>query len=99
MIAYVILVAAVVFWPTLVIALVKLRSPLRALALAGSFTLGSMLGAWVSLLAARPLFNTQFGDARTYYIFGFAALGTIAGGLIVAWLFSRFAGPTMWRRS
>jgi hypothetical protein len=99
MFAYVILVGGVVFWPTLIIAIVQLRAPLRAFALAASFTLGAMLGSWVSLLAAQPLFAAQSGDARTYYMFGFAALGAIAGGLIAVFLLSKIAGPSLWRRS
>jgi hypothetical protein len=95
---YVLLVGVVVFWPTLVIAIATLRSPSRAFALAGAFTLGSMTGAWLSLIAASPLFMERLGDTRTWLIFAFATLGAIAGGVIAVHLVGRIAGRSLWRR-
>jgi hypothetical protein len=98
MFAYAILVAAVIFWPTLIIGMAVLRSPSRAFVLAGSFTIGSMIGAVLSLYAAAPLFRHRSGDPQTYLTFTFAALGAIAGGLIAVQLLGKLAGRSLWRR-
>ncbi len=95
---YVVLVAAVVFWPVLIIAMAMLRSPSRAFVLAGAFTIGSMIGSGLSLLAATPLFDHRSGDTQTYLTFTFAALGAIAGGLIAVQLLGKLAGRSLWRR-
>jgi hypothetical protein len=96
--AYVILVGAVVFWPTFIIAMAMLRAPGRAFVLYGTFTLGSMLGALLSLLAAMPLIRRTWGDAQTYYTFAFAGLGAIAGGVLAVHLLGKLAGHSLWRR-
>jgi hypothetical protein len=99
MLAYVILVAAVVFWPVLIIAIATLRSPSRAFVLAGTFTLGSMAGSALSLLAAGALIGPLSGDTRAYYTFAFAALGAVAGGLLGVLILGKLAGRSLWRRS
>jgi hypothetical protein len=98
MIAYAILVAAVVFWPTLIIGMATLRSPSRAFVLAGAFTMGSVVGALLCLAAAGPLFRHRGDDVQTYLTFAFAALGATAGGLIVVQLLGKLAGRSLWRR-
>ena len=57
-----------------------------------------MAGSFLSLLAADPLIGRQSGDARTYFVFAFAALGAIAGGLVAVALLGKLAGQTLWRR-
>jgi hypothetical protein len=95
---YALLVAVVVFWPTLIIAMAVLRSPTRAFVLAGTFTLGAVIGSVLSLMAAIPLIPREVGDARTYYVFAFVALGAIGGGLITVSLLGKLAGYSLWRR-
>ena len=95
---YALLVAVVVFWPTLIIAMAVLRSPMRAFVLAGTFTLGVVIGSVLSLMAAIPLIPREVGDARTYYVFAFVALGAIGGGLITVSLLGKLAGYSLWRR-
>ena len=95
---YVILVGAVVFWPTFIIAMAVLRAPGRAFVLAGTFTMGSMLGSLLSLYAAIPLIGRSWGDSETYYTFAFAALGAIAGGVLAVHFLGKLAGRSLWRR-
>lgn len=95
---YVILVGSVVFWPTLIIAIAVLRAPMRAFVLAGTFTMGSMLGALLSLLAAIPLIGRSWGNSSTYYTFAFAGLGAIGGGVLAVHLLGKLAGRSLWRR-
>ena len=96
---YALLVAVVVFWPTLIIAMAVLRLPMRAFVLAGSFTVGSVIGSVLSLMVADPLIPREVGDARTYYMFAFISLGAIGGGVIAVFLLSKLAGYSLWRRS
>ena len=95
---YALLVAVVVFWPTLIIAMAVLRSPMRAFVLAGTFTLGAVIGSVLSLMAAIPLIPREVGDARTLYVFAFVSLGAIGGGVIAVFLLSKLAGYSLWRR-
>ena len=95
---YAILVASVVFWPTLIIAMAVLRAPMRAFVLAGAFTFGACIGSVSSLMAADPLVGRQVGDARTYYVVAFITLGAIAGGLLAVFLLGKLAGYSLWRR-
>src|SRR4051812_34696502 len=95
---YALLVGTVLFWPTLIIAMAVLRSPMRAFVLAGTFTFGAILGSLFSLMAADPLIGRQAGDVRTYYVFLFVSLGAIAGGLVAVFLLGKLAGYSLWRR-
>jgi hypothetical protein len=95
---YALLVGTVVFWPTLIIAIAVLRAPMRAFVLAGTFTIGAVIGSTLSLLAADPLIGRQSGDSRTYYVFAFVSLGAIAGGIVAVFLLGRLAGYSLWRR-
>ena len=95
---YALLVAVVVFWPTLIIAMAVLRAPMRAFVLAGTFTMGAVIGSVLSLMAAVPLIPREVGDARGYYIFAFVSLGAIAGGIVTVFLLGKVAGYSLWRR-
>jgi hypothetical protein len=95
---YSLLVAVVVFWPTLIIAMAVLRAPMRAFVLAGTFTLGAVIGSVLSLTAAIPLIPRETGDVRTYFVFAFVSLGAIAGGVIAVFLLGKLAGYSLWRR-
>jgi hypothetical protein len=95
---YVILVGAVVFWPTFIIAMAVLRAPGRSFVLAGTFTMGSMLGSLLSLYAAIPLISRTWSDAGKYYTFAFAALGAVGGGVLAVHLLGKLAGRSLWRR-
>jgi hypothetical protein len=95
---YAILTGAVVFWPTLIIAMAVLRSPSRAFVLAGAFTGGAVICSFFCLMAAEPLIGRQLGDARSWFVFAFCSLGAIGGGLLAVFLLSRLAGESLWRR-
>ena len=95
---YALLIGIVVFWPTLIIAMAVLRAPMRAFVLAGTFTIGAVIGGVLSLTAADPLIGRQLGDERTYFMFGFTVLGAIFGGVLAVFLLGKLAGYSLWRR-
>jgi hypothetical protein len=97
-IGYLVLVAAVIFWPTFIIAMAFLRSPSRAFVLSGTFTMGGVVGSALSLAAAIPLIPREVGDARSYWIFAFCSLGAIAGGVLAVFVLGKLSGQSLWRR-
>jgi hypothetical protein len=96
--AYALLTGVVVFWPTLIIAMAVLKAPMRAFVLAGTFTIGAVLGSFFSLMAAEPLLGRHVGDTGTLYTFLFCSLGAIAGGVLAVYLLGKLAGESLWRR-
>jgi hypothetical protein len=97
-IGYLLLVAVVIFWPTFIVAIAFLRSPSRAFVLSGTFTMGGVVGSALSLAAAIPLIPREVGDARSYWIFAFCALGAIAGGVLAVFGLGKLSGQSLWRR-
>ncbi|HET9864108.1 MAG TPA: hypothetical protein VFP37_11735 [Steroidobacteraceae bacterium] len=99
-IGYLLLLASVVFWPIFIVALAFLRfSAVRAFVLAGTFTLGAVVGAALSLAAAVPLIPREVGgDAHDYYVFAFVSLGAVGGGVLAAFLLGKLSGQSLWRR-
>lgn len=98
MLAPVIIVGGLVFVPLLVIALVMLP-PVRALVLATTFTLGALSGFFLGLLAGGRIFGHHQGDsAGMLYLYAFASLAAIAGGLLCVFLLGKLGGRSLWRR-
>jgi hypothetical protein len=92
--------AAWVFVPVFIIALVILRSALRALVLALTFTVGAAAGYLAALAAGRGLMRSSLGAPpadTTMLIFCTAA--AIGGGLLAVFILGRFSKTSPWRRS
>ena len=99
MLVPVIIVGALIFIPLLVIAMAVLRSPTRAFVLSATFAMGGMVGFFLGLLGGGPLLGRHSSQTpELIYLFTFAALAAIAGGLIAVWLLGKLAGRSLWQR-
>ena len=95
----VIIVGMLIFVPMLIIAMAVLRSPSRAFILAGTFTMGGLAGFAAGLLAGNPIFRPHSEDLpQSVYLFSFAGLAGVAGGVLAVWLLGRISGQSLWRR-
>jgi Zn-dependent protease with chaperone function len=95
----VIIVGMLIFVPMLIIAMAVLRSASRAFMLAGTFTIGGLAGFAAGLLAGNPIFRPHSEDLpQSMYLFVFAGLAGVAGGLIAVWLLGKISGQSLWRR-
>jgi len=92
------LVGALVFVPTLIIAMTLLKSPRRAFILAGTFSIGGMVGLFLGLVFGNPLLRPHGEDSAIPYLALFSGLAGIAGGVLAVYLLGRLAGHSLWRR-
>jgi hypothetical protein len=94
------ILAAWVFVPLFVIALLALRSARRALVLALTVTIGAAAGYLAALAAGPALMRTSLGAPPADAAFiAFAALAATAGGVLAVYLLGRFSKSPPWRRS
>jgi len=92
------LVGTIVFVVTLLIAMSLLKSSRRAFVLAGTFSIGGMVGLFLGLLLGTPLILPHHEDANLPYLALFAGLAGIAGGVLAVYLLGRLTGHSLWRR-
>ena len=84
------LVAACVFVPMFVIALIMVKSALRALTVAALFSVGSVLGfVLAAALADWAVGHGVGSDVRQVMSVAFAVGGAVAGGVIAVWILER----------
>jgi hypothetical protein len=96
----VILVAACIFVPIFVIALVMLRSVLAALSLAAVFALGSACGFMLTAMVAQLAVGHAVGSpTRDALFIALATSGAVAGGVLAVWAIDRNNKNRPWRRS
>jgi hypothetical protein len=93
------IVGAAVFVPLLIIAIVRFESAAIAFAISASFSIGAMVGFFLSLLLANELIPRYYdGDAKLILMFIFASAGAIGGAAIALWLLRKIAGTPGPRR-
>jgi ABC-type cobalamin transport system permease subunit len=84
------LIAACVFVPMFVIALIMVKSALRALTVAALFAMGSVLGfVLAAMLADWAVGHGVGNDIREVMSVAFAVGGAVAGGVIAVWILER----------
>lgn len=88
----------IVFIPLFVIALVMLRSSMRAFVLAATFTMGAMLGFFLGVLLASWLLHLHSQETGSLLLLlAFASASAVAGGALAVWLLGRFSKYPPWR--
>jgi ABC-type cobalamin transport system permease subunit len=84
------LVAACVFVPMFIIALIMVKSALRAVSVAALFAMGSVLGFVAAAALARWAVGHGVGnDIHEIMTVAFAVGGAVAGGVIAVWILER----------
>jgi hypothetical protein len=92
-------VGGAVFVPLLIISLVRFKSVVVAIALAGAFSIGAALGMVLSLFLGDVLLSRlQDPVSREYQLFAFASAGAIGGASIALWLLRRASGNQKWEQ-
>jgi hypothetical protein len=93
------LVALGIFVPIFIIALVMLKSPLRALSVAAVFALGSTAGfILASMLTQWAVGHAIGAEWRGAFIVAFTLGGTVAGGVLAVSAIDRGSANPPWRR-
>jgi predicted permease len=93
------ILGSAVFVPLLIIAIVRFESVAIAFAVAATFSVGAMVGFFLSMLVAGlviPMHHDDLGS--TILVFIFASGGAIGGAAIALSLLRRIAGDRPWRR-
>ena len=91
--------SACLFVPIFVVALAMRLPALRALALAGVFTLGAVVGGFLASWLAVPLLGRMHErHVNDLYDVLFLAAGGAAGGVLAVWILGRLSNSTPWRR-
>ena len=94
------LVAACIFVPIFVIALVMLRSLLAAFTLAAVFALGSACGfILTAMVATLAIGHAVDSPTRDALFVALATSGAVAGGVLAVWIVDRNNKNRPWRRS
>lgn len=88
-----------VFVPLLIIAIVRFESVAIAFAVAATFSIGAMVGFFLSLLLAGLVLPRPHDETgKLLMMFIFASGGAIGGAAIALALLRKIAGDQPWRR-
>jgi len=88
-----------VFVPLLIISIVRFKSPAIAFAVSATFSIGAMIGFFLSLNLAIRLIHPHDDDMGSLILtFIFASGGAIAGAAVALALLRKMAGDQPWRR-
>ena len=92
--------AAWIFIPVFIVAVVMLRSAGRALVLALTFTIGAAAGYLAALAGGRGLMRSQMGaPPADVMLVIFISAAAIVGGILAVFILGRFSKTSPWRRS
>jgi hypothetical protein len=91
---------AAVFVPLLVIAIVRFASVAIAFAVAATFSIGAMVGFFLSMMLAPVVFQHEdrLHAWNSIPLFIFVSAGAIGGAALALWILRRIAGDRPWRR-
>jgi hypothetical protein len=93
------LLGTVVFVPLLIIALVRFERPAIAFAVSAAFSIGAMVGFFLSWLVAWQVIPSHINEGwNGVPLFVFVSAGAIGGAALALWLLRKLAGNQNWRR-
>jgi hypothetical protein len=96
--AALLLIGACLFVPTFVVALVMLRSTVRAFVLSATFTMGALAGALLALAGVSLIARGHSPDVIGVLQAVFVAAGSVGGAVLAVFLLGRLSKFPPWRR-
>ena len=92
-------IAAALFVPLFIVAIVMLKSVARAFVLSGTFSIGAVTAGVLAYPAAITILSRRHSDdVNGVLVMLFAAAAAVAGGVLAVWVLGKLSSHPPWRR-